>query len=229
MMRAAPYSTLLMFCPDLQKTLTASGVVAVLSIENPAHARPLADALLDGGVACIELTLRTPRAMEAAREISAHCHGMTLGIGTILSVEQVHQVSDLGAAFGVSPGTNPNVLRAAAACGLSFEPGICTPSDIVAALEMSCRLMKFFPCEASGGLSYLRNIAAPFAHLGVKYLPLGGVDASNAAKYLADPLVAALGGSWLAPKELIASENWAAVTANAKQASEIVKAARSPQ
>jgi 2-dehydro-3-deoxyphosphogluconate aldolase/(4S)-4-hydroxy-2-oxoglutarate aldolase len=94
---------------------------------------------------------------------------------------------------------------------------------------MNCRLMKFFPCEASGGLSYLRNIAAPFAHLGVRYLPLGGVDASNAAIYLADPLVAALGGSWLAPRELIASENWAAVTANAKKASEIVKATRSLQ
>ena len=218
-----------MFCPDLQKTITASGVVAVLSIENPAQARPLADALLAGGVDCIELTLRTPRAIEAAREIRAHCPKMTLGIGTILSVEQVHQVTDLGVAFGVSPGTNPNVLRAAAACGLSFAPGICTPSDIEAALEMNCRLMKFFPCEASGGLNYLRNIAAPFAHLGVRYLPLGGVDASNAAIYLADPLVAALGGSWLAPRELIASENWAAVTANATKASEIVKATRSLQ
>ena len=201
--------------------------MAVLSIENPAQARPLADALLAGGVDCIELTLRTRRAMEAAREIRAHCPKMTLGIGTILSVEQVHQVTDLGVAFGVSPGTNPNVLRAAAACGLSFAPGICTPSDIEAALEMNCRLMKFFPCEASGGLNYLRNIAAPFAHLGVRYLPLGGVDASNAAIYLADPLVAALGGSWLAPRELIASENWAAVTANATKASEIVKATRS--
>lgn len=218
-----------MFCSDLQKKITASGVVAVLSIENPAHALPIANALLDGGVDCIELTLRTPHAMDAARQIRVHCPGMTLGIGTILSVDQVHQVSDLGAAFGVSPGTNPNILRAASSCGLSFAPGICTPSDIEAALEMNCRLMKFFPCEASGGLAYLRNIAAPFAHLGVKYLPLGGVDASNAAKYLGDPLVAALGGSWLAPKELIAAENWAAVTANAKQASEIVKAVRSPQ
>jgi 2-dehydro-3-deoxyphosphogluconate aldolase/(4S)-4-hydroxy-2-oxoglutarate aldolase len=218
-----------MFCADLQKTITASGVVAVLSIENPAQARPLADALLAGGVDCIELTLRTPRALEAAREIRAHCPQMTLGIGTILSAEQVHQVTDLGAAFGVSPGTNPNVLRAAAACGLSFAPGICTPSDIEVALEMNCRLMKFFPCEASGGLGYLRNIAAPFAHLGVRYLPLGGVDASNAAMYLADPLVAALGGSWLAPRELIASENWAAVTANARNASEIVKATRGLQ
>jgi 2-dehydro-3-deoxyphosphogluconate aldolase/(4S)-4-hydroxy-2-oxoglutarate aldolase len=218
-----------MFCPDLQKKLTHSGVVAVLSIEDPAHARPLADALLNGGVDCVELTLRTPRAIEAAREIRTHCPEMTLGIGTILSVEQVHQVRDLGAAFGVSPGTNPRVLLAAAACGLSFAPGICTPSDIEAALEINCRLMKFFPCEASGGLTYLRNIAAPFAHLGIKYIPLGGVDASNAAKYLADPLVAALGGSWLAPKELIASESWAAVTANARQASEMVKAARIPR
>ena len=215
-----------MFCPQLQSRIAASGVVAVLSIENPAHAVPLANALLGGGVDCIELTLRTPLAMDAAREILAHCPGMILGIGTILSIEQVHQVREMGAAFGVSPGTNQNVLRAAAESGLSFAPGICTPSDIESALEMNCRLMKFFPCEASGGLAYLRNIAAPFAHLGVTYIPLGGVDALNAGKYLADPLVTAIGGSWLAPKELIASENWAAVTANATQASSTAKAIR---
>jgi 2-dehydro-3-deoxyphosphogluconate aldolase/(4S)-4-hydroxy-2-oxoglutarate aldolase len=215
-----------MFCPDLQKRISVSGVVAVLSIEKPEHAVPLANALIEGGVDCIELTLRTPLAMDAARAILAHCPRMTLGIGTILTVEQVRQVQEMGAAFGVSPGTNQNVLRAAASCGLSFAPGICTPSDVEAALEMNCRLLKFFPCEASGGLAYLRNIAAPFAHLGVKYIPLGGVDAANASEYLADPLVAAIGGSWLAPKELITSENWTAVTANAKQASEIARAHR---
>jgi 2-dehydro-3-deoxyphosphogluconate aldolase/(4S)-4-hydroxy-2-oxoglutarate aldolase len=86
--------------------------------------------------------------------------------------------------------------------------------------------MKFFPCEASGGLAYLRNIAAPFAHLGVKYIPLGGLDSANAGKYLADSLVAAIGGSWLAPREIIDSENWTAVTANARQASEIARANR---
>jgi 2-dehydro-3-deoxyphosphogluconate aldolase/(4S)-4-hydroxy-2-oxoglutarate aldolase len=103
---------------------------------------------------------------------------------------------------------------------------VCTPTDIELALEAGCRLMKFFPSEPSGGLAYLRAIAAPFAHLGVRYIPLGGVDAENAAAYLQEPLVAALGGSWLAPKETIARGDWEAVTRAARAVRDKVRELR---
>jgi 2-dehydro-3-deoxyphosphogluconate aldolase / (4S)-4-hydroxy-2-oxoglutarate aldolase len=117
-------------------------------------------------------------------------------------------------------------VQAAQAAGLPFAPGVCTPSDIELAVEQGCRLLKFFPSEPSGGLAYLRVISAPFAHLGVKYLPLGGVSAANAASYLSEPCVAALGGSWLAPRDLIAAKAWPEITRRAGEVRAIVTATR---
>ena len=152
---------------------------------------------------------------------------MIAGAGTILTSAQVHAAKEAGAAFGVAPGTNGNVLAAARAAGLPFAPGIATPSDIESALEHECRLLKFFPCEPSGGLSYLKNIAAPYAHLGLKYIPLGGVNEKNMSAYLGEPFIGALGGSWLAPRDLINSANWSAITTKCAAAVEIIKATRS--
>jgi 2-dehydro-3-deoxyphosphogluconate aldolase/(4S)-4-hydroxy-2-oxoglutarate aldolase len=195
-------------------------------IDDAVDAVPVARALLAGGVDGIELTLRTSVAMEALRRIRTELPEMTVGVGTILTLQQVHEVKEAGASFGVSPGMNPRVVAEAARIGLPFAPGVCTPTDIELAVEQGCRLMKFFPSEPCGGLPYLRTIAAPFAHLGVKYIPLGGVGAGNAEHYLREPCVQALGGSWLAPRELIAKKDWAAITANAREASEIVKRVR---
>lgn len=211
---------------ELLEHLYRTGVIAVLMIDDAEDAVPLAQALLEGGVDCIELTLRTPVAMEALRRIREEVPSMLVGVGTILSQQQVHDVKSAGAAFGVAPGMNPRIVSEAQRIGLPFAPGICTPTDIELAIEQGCRLLKFFPSEPSGGLTYLRTIAAPFAHLGVKYIPLGGVCSANAEHYLREPSVHALGGSWLAPRDLIQRKDWAAITANASEASSIVQRVR---
>ena len=210
----------------LHQHLYRTGVIAVLMIDEADDAVPVARALLAGGVDCIELTLRTPVAMESLRRIRTEVPEMLIGVGTILTVQQVHEVKAAEAAFGVAPGMNPKIVAEAQRVGLPFAPGICTPTDIELAIEQGCRLLKFFPSEPSGGLAYLRTIAAPFAHLGVKYIPLGGVSAANAEQYLKEPAVHALGGSWLAPRELIQNKDWAAITANAADAAAIVKRVR---
>jgi 2-dehydro-3-deoxyphosphogluconate aldolase/(4S)-4-hydroxy-2-oxoglutarate aldolase len=207
--------------------LEAAGVLAVLMIEKAVDAAPLAETLLEGGITAMELTLRTDAAIDSLRAIRKAVPQMLVGIGTVLTVEQVQQVSEEGASFAVSPGMNRRVVQAASDCGLPFAPGVLTPSDIEAALELGCRRLKLFPAEVSGGLNYLRNIAAPYNHLGVKYLPLGGVKQSNLAEYLSEPLVAAVGGSWLAPKDAIAKHDWAHIKALAVAASKTVNEVRS--
>jgi 2-dehydro-3-deoxyphosphogluconate aldolase/(4S)-4-hydroxy-2-oxoglutarate aldolase len=210
----------------IQARLHRSGVLAVLVIDDDAQAVPLARALLEGGVDAIELTLRTDAAMTALRRIRAELPAMLVGAGTVLTPEQANAVQAAGAAFGVAPGMNPRVVAEARRIGLPFAPGVCTPTDIELAVEQGCRLLKFFPSEPSGGIPYLRTIAAPFQHLGVRFIPLGGVSASNAGTYLREPSVLALGGSWLAPAELIRSNDWKAITASARVASNIVQNVR---
>ena len=210
----------------LHQRLHRSGVIAVLVIDAADDAVPVARALLAGGVDCIELTLRTPVAMAALRCIRAEVPELVVGVGTILTPQQVNEVQAAGAAFGVAPGMNPRVVAEAQRVGLPFAPGICTPTDIELALEQDCRLLKFFPAEPCGGLAYLRAIAAPYAHRGVKYIPLGGVSADNAEVYLKEPSVHALGGSWLAPRELIQRQDWPAITAHASTAAAIVRRVR---
>lgn len=214
------------FSPELATRIEACGIVAVLMIDEASHAAPLAEALLAGGVHAMELTLRTPAALDALRAVRQHVPQMLAGVGTILTPAQVHQAIEAGAEFGVSPGVNPRVLAEAREAGLSFAPGIATPSDIEVALENDCRLLKFFPGELLGGLPYLQAITAPYAHLGVKFLPLGGVNAKNMTSYLADPHVTAVGGSWLAPRNLIHAGDWAQITALAAAAVATIKASR---
>ena len=217
------------FPSDLAQRIRTTGVIAVLMIDDAEDAVPVARALLEGGVDCMELTLRTPAAMEALRRIRAEVPAMTAGVGTILTPSPAEEVKAAGASFGVSPGINPRVVSAAASIELPFAPGVCTPSDIEVALEHGCTLLKFFPCEPSGGLNYLKSIAAPYAHLGVKFVPLGGIDASNAARYIREPLVHAIGGSWLAPRDVIARKDWATITSNACEAVRIIAEARGGQ
>lgn len=198
--------------------LASACVVAVLVIDRAEDAVPVAEALLAGGVTAMELTLRTPAALGALREIRRAVPEMLAGIGTVITPDQVKQVLDAGGEFAVAPGTNERVVEAALAAGLPFAPGICTPSDIERALEFDRRLLKFFPAELSGGLSFLRAIAAPYMHLGLKYIPLGGLTIDNMADYLREPGVGGIGGSWLAPREVIRAQDWAKITAAASQA-----------
>lgn len=214
------------FDPALHARLHRTGVVAVLVLDDADSAVPLARALLAGGVDCMELTLRTPAALDALDRICRDVPEMLAGVGTVLTPQQVRDVKSAGGAFGVAPGMNAAVVREAAQVGLPFAPGVCTPSEIEVALELGCRVLKLFPAEPSGGLAYLRSIAAPYAHLGVQYIPLGGLNAANAESYLREPDVLALGGSWVAPRDLIRRQDWSAVTANAAEAAAIVRRVR---
>jgi len=211
---------------EIADRMYRTGVVAVLVVDRGEDAVPLAKALLAGGVDIMELTLRTPVAMDALRRIKAEVPQMLAGIGTILTTTQGQEVVATGAAFGVAPGMNPRVVKAAQDAGLPFAPGIATPSDIEQALECDCRLLKFFPAEPSGGLTYLKSIAAPYAHLKVRYLPLGGLDVNSVDRYIADPLVQAIGGSWIAPRDLIQKQDWKTITQRAQQTTTKIQAFR---
>ena len=215
-----------MFDSNLTEKLTRGGVVAVLTIEDAGDAVPIARALLAGGVSAIELTFRTPAAVEAIRRIRGEVPEMLVGAGTVLNERDVAQALKAGAAFGVAPGCNPATLRAARDQGLPFAPGIMTPSDIERALENDCRILKFFPAQTSGGLAHLTTMAAPYHHLGVRFIPLGGITEKLLADYLRSPHVACVGGSWLAGSSAIRAKDWAGVEKNAAGAMAIVRECR---
>jgi len=215
-----------LFDDALMQKIHNTGVIAVLVIDDVEDALPLADALLKGGVDIMELTLRTDAAMDALKVILTERPQMTAGIGTILTTEQVEVVAISGAAFGVAPGTNPKIVDLAKREALPFAPGVMTPSDIETAIEFGCKLLKFFPAQSSGGLSHLKNISAPYQHLGLEFIPLGGVNQENLASYIEAPNVAAVGGSWLATRDLINAGDWNQITENAASAVEVIKKIR---
>ncbi len=206
------------FPAPLLSRIENCGVISVLIIEELQDAVPIAKALLAGGVDAMELTLRTPVALDALRSIRSEVPEMLAGIGTILRPQQIHDVIEAGAAFGVAPGMNPAVVSEAQQAELPFAPGIATPSDIEIALSYGCKELKFFPAEPSGGLPYLTSMAAPYQHLGVRFVPLGGVNAENFGSYLKDPSILAVGGSWLAPAAAISEKRWDIITDLAKAA-----------
>ena len=214
------------FDVKLQGMIEKSGNVAVLVLEDARKAAPLARALLEGGVKVLELTLRTPAALEALATVAREVPEIVVGAGTVLSPDQVRQAQDAGAAFAVAPGLNPRVVKAAAECGLSFAPGVMTPSEIEQAIELDCKLLKFFPAGALGGLKTLTTLTAPYHHLNLRYIPLGGLTPETTGDYLKNKIVAACGGSWIATAELIKNEDWNAIRENAKKATEIAKAIR---
>lgn len=205
------------FPEELLSHLEKRGVVAGFSVEKIKHAVPLAKALLAGGIDVIELTLRTPIGLDAVKLIANEVPEMVVGVGTILTPETAVAVKKAGAHFGVAPGMNPRVVKAAREAGLPFAPGICTPSDLEAAIELGCRFVKFFPAEAAGGVTYLKSMAAPYNHLGIRYFPLGGVNSENMLDYLAEDNVPTVGGTWIVAKNLVQNEDWAGITAAAQK------------
>lgn len=203
---------------DIAIKLTSKGIVAVLIIDKADDAVPLAETLMEGGVDAMELTLRTEAALPSLEAIRNKVPEMLAGIGTILTPEQVIQAKNSGASFGVSPGTNLATIEAAIDIGLPFAPGIMTPSDIETTLSYECEILKFFPAGSSGGIKHLKNISAPYNHLGLKYIPLGGINEANMNDYLSENIIAAVGGSWIASRENINSNNWQQIKANAQSA-----------
>ena len=211
--------------PDpIAERLARSGVVAVVTVENPEDAGPIARALLAGGVDAIELTVRTARAAEAIRRIRAEVPEILVGAGTLLNRAHVQTAIEAGALFGVAPGCNPSTIAAARECGLPFAPGVMTPTDMEIALEHGCRVLKYFPATNLAGPSALETMAAPFAHLGLRFIPLGGINLASLPQWLASPAVLCVGGSWLAPRDLIQRKDWTALQRNAEQAAEIARA-----
>ena len=202
------------------------GVIAVLIIDNVEDAVPVAKALLAGGIGAMELTLRTPAAIESLIRIQKQVPEMLAGVSTILTTQQVEEIVKAGAAFGVAPGLNPDVVLKAQKLQLPFAPGIATPSELEKAISMGCREVKFFPAEAMGGLKYLKSFSAPYKHLGIRYIPLGGLNAGNMADYLKEPSVLALGGSWIAKRELIQKQDFKSITNNAAEARKLADQSR---
>ena len=198
-------------------------VIPVLTIERLADAVPLAKALVAGGVRTLEVTLRTPVAADAAKAIIAEVPDAVVGIGTILNADDLARAVALGAKFGISPGATPELLKAVAASGLPFAPGIATASELMQALAHGFEVVKFFPAEQAGGIKALRALAGPFPH--VRVCPTGGIGEANAATWLAEPNVLAVGGSWLCPATDIRAGNWAGITAMCAKAMKTLKAA----
>jgi 2-dehydro-3-deoxyphosphogluconate aldolase/(4S)-4-hydroxy-2-oxoglutarate aldolase len=198
-------------------------IIPVLTIERLEDAVPLARALVAGGVRTLEITLRTPVAIESAKAIIASVPEAVVGIGTILNADDLARAEGIGARFGISPGATPDLLKAAAASALPFAPGIATASELMLALSHGFNLVKFFPAEPSGGIKALRALAGPFPD--VRFCPTGGIGEANAASWLAEPNVVAVGGSWLCPAADIRSGNWAGITAICNRTMKLLKPA----
>jgi 2-dehydro-3-deoxyphosphogluconate aldolase/(4S)-4-hydroxy-2-oxoglutarate aldolase len=198
-------------------------VIPVIAIERLADAVPLARALVAGGVRVLEVTLRTAVAMEAARAIMLEVPEAIVGIGTILNADDLARAQALGVHFGISPGATPELLQAAAAGRLPFAPGIATASELMQALAHGFDMVKFFPAEQAGGIKALRALAGPFAD--ARFCPTGGIGEANAAEWLREPNVVAVGGSWLCPAAEIRAGNWAGISAICDRTMKSLKAA----
>lgn len=206
------------FDPALLGVIRKARFVATLNLSRVEDAVPLARALLAGGVSVLEITLRTECGLEGIRRVREAVPEMQVGAGTVLTPAQVNHVQESGALFAMAPGFNPRVVQAAIEAGLSFTPGVCSPSEVEQALEQGCRFLKVYPFGEMGGLPYLQSLAGPYHHLGVEYLPLGGIHPGNAGEILREPWIAAVGGSWLARPELIQAGNWAEIESIARLA-----------
>ncbi len=195
-------------------------VVPVVVLDDLDHAVPVARALVAGGLPVIELTLRTPVALEAIEAIATEVPEILVGAGTITSPELVERAVAAGAQFLVSPGTTPTLLQEMSGSGVPFLPGTATVSEAMAVFEAGFTEMKFFPAEASGGAAYLRSLASPLQ--AARFCPTGGITAATAASYLALPNVGCVGGSWLTPADALVAHDWDRVTALAAEAAALV-------
>lgn len=199
-------------------------VVPVVVIENLAHAVPLAQALARGGLPVVELTLRTPVALDAVRAIAEEVPEVLIGAGTIVEPKQAAQAVEAGAGFLVSPGSTPDLLEAMTDTGVPFLPGVATVSEVLAAYERGLTELKFFPAEAAGGAAYLKSIGGPLPQ--IRFCPTGGITPASAPDYLALPNVGCVGGSWLTPAAALAAGDWNAVEQLARAAAALVGAAK---
>jgi 2-dehydro-3-deoxyphosphogluconate aldolase/(4S)-4-hydroxy-2-oxoglutarate aldolase len=200
----------------LLSLLDGQPVIPVLKIDNVADAVPLARALAKGGLPMIEITLRTRDALECIRRVAGEVEDCVVGAGTILDAAQFDQAAKAGSRFIVSPGVSAGVLAAAAGSAVPLLPGAITPGEIMTAREAGLDFLKFFPAEQAGGVAFLKALASPFA--GIRFCPTGSVSQKNVKDYLALPNVICVGGSWVAPDDLVRSGQWGAIEALAREA-----------
>jgi 2-dehydro-3-deoxyphosphogluconate aldolase/(4S)-4-hydroxy-2-oxoglutarate aldolase len=185
------------------------GTIPVVALPKLEHALPLAESLIAGGLPCAEITFRTAAAAEAIEQISKRFPELLLGAGTVLTTNQAQRAMDCGAQFIVSPGTNPTTVDFCLSKNLTIFPGVCTPSEVEMNLAKGVDVLKFFPAEPAGGVSFLKAICAPYKQ--VQFIPTGGIDTKNIGQYLALPQVVACGGSWMVKPELFEAGDFAAV------------------
>ena len=201
-------------------------LLCITSVDRVEDAVPLAEALLAGGLSVMEITFRTAAAAESIKRIRQNVPQMAIGAGTLLTPENVKRAMDAGAQFGVSPGLNETVLAEANKNQMPFFPGVMTPTEVDRAIALGWKHLKFFPAENAGGAKMLKALAGPFAHTGVKFVPTGSINAALLPDYLAVPQVAAVGGSWMADRKLVAEKQWAKITALTADAMKIIAQAK---
>lgn len=196
-------------------------VIPVITIEYLDDALPMARALVDNGLKTLEVTLRTPVALEAIARIAANVPEACIGAGTVLSAQDLDAVVKAGARFAISPGATDALYAAASDCEIPLIPGIATASELMRGLERGWRRFKFFPAESSGGVPALKGFAGPFAQ--ARFCPTGGIDAAKAPTYLALPNVACVGGSWMLPADALKAKDWARIGALAREAAALTR------
>lgn len=194
---------------NVETLVAAAPIVPVVVIHDAAQAVPMARALVEGGLPVIEVTMRTPAALEAIRRIAAEVPDAIIGAGTLTRAEHVDAAIKAGSRFLVSPGITPSLLDAMVECGLPILPGTSDPSSVMQVLERGLTHMKFFPAEPAGGLTYLKAVAGPFPE--VRFCPTGGIDVNKAKEYLAQPNIPCVGGTWVTPADALKDGDWARI------------------
>ncbi len=200
----------------IKQIMQTAPVVPVMVIDSIEQAVPMAEALVEGGLSVLEITLRTPIALQAIRAIKQAVPTAIVGAGTVINPETLDKALEAGAEFIVSPGSTPLLIDAAQRADAALLPGVNTPSEVMALLDRGITEMKFFPAEAAGGVPMLKSIAGPLPQ--VTFCPTGGINPSNAKQYLALSNVACVGGSWMLPTSLVKQGNWAAIQEMAVEA-----------
>ena len=200
------------------------GIIPVVVLDDANDAKPLGQALMEGGLPCAEVTFRTEAAEESIRIMSQEFPDMLVGAGTVLTTEQVDRAVAAGAKFIVSPGINPKVVEYCVKKNIPITPGTCNQSNVETALEFGLDVVKFFPAEPAGGLNYIKAIAAPYT--GVSFMPTGGINSENVKEYLKYDRIIACGGSWMVKGDLIKSGNFEKIKELTAEAAAIVKEIR---
>lgn len=210
-------------CNAVVQKLQEIKIVPVLVLDDLTGGMKMCEILLECGLPAAEITFRTAAAESIIKEAAKSFPELYLGAGTILNPRDLERAFNAGARFAVAPGFNPTVVKAAVSSQYAFAPGVCTPSEVEQAVELGCSFLKFFPAEAAGGVKMLKSIIAPYRHLGVRFMPTGGITSTNAPEYLAVKEVAAVGGTWLGKADDLKQQNFPAIIQAVKSAVELVK------